>query len=283
MSIFSIRSLIATTAISSILFAPASLADCNGASALCDRSYSNVSFIGTHDSAFVGALPTENQNLDVEAQLDAGIRFLQAQSHKTDNEIHLCHTSCVELDAGTLQSYLGTVKTWLNGNANEVVTFLLTNGDSLDISEFDTVFKAAGIDSYAFVPSSSPLPIGSWPTLQDMIDSGKRFVVFLGMHNLLSQLFNLLILIHPRLRRRRLFRRLHPRRIRILFRNPLRRDRLLFQQLQHRPTLRRLRRRPHVYCQPLSRHGHSRCIHSGSRRCLNHKCRDWGRQHWGTG
>lgn len=53
---------------------------CNGNAALCDRLYSNISLIGTHDSAFVGDLPTENQDLSVTDQLNAGIRFLQAQT-----------------------------------------------------------------------------------------------------------------------------------------------------------------------------------------------------------
>lgn len=58
---------------------PAANVACNGNIALCDRLYSNVSQIGTHDSAFVGILPTQNQGKSVADQLGAGIRFLQAQ------------------------------------------------------------------------------------------------------------------------------------------------------------------------------------------------------------
>src|ERR1700712_480317 len=50
---------------------------CNGETSLCNRKYSNVSFIGAHDSAFVGPLPTQNQDLSVTAQLNGGLRFLQ--------------------------------------------------------------------------------------------------------------------------------------------------------------------------------------------------------------
>ena len=48
---------------------------CNGNAAYCDRIYSNVSEIGAHDSAFVGALPQDNQDVSVTAQLNAGIRL----------------------------------------------------------------------------------------------------------------------------------------------------------------------------------------------------------------
>lgn len=155
---------------------------CNGKAEYCSRIYSNVTFVGAHDSAFVGSEVSDNQDISVTDQLNLGIRYLQGQTHKNAlGDLEMCHTSCFLLDAGSLESYLGTVKSWLDSNANEVVTMLLTNGDSLDVSEFDTAFKDAGMDTYAFVPSSNPLPIASWPTLSDMIDAGTRLVVFLGM------------------------------------------------------------------------------------------------------
>lgn len=47
----------------------------------------------------------------VTQQLNDGIRMLQMQAHLENNDIHLCHTSCILLDGGTLQDYLskGTV------------------------------------------------------------------------------------------------------------------------------------------------------------------------------
>lgn len=77
---------------------------CNGNAALCSRLYSNITQIGTHDSAFVGILPTDNQLVSVTDQLDDGIRFLQAQTHVKGSVLELCHTSCTELDAGPLTS-----------------------------------------------------------------------------------------------------------------------------------------------------------------------------------
>ena len=155
---------------------------CNGHTELCDRSYSNITQIATHDSAFVGILPTDDQDVDVTAQLDAGVRFLQAQTHRNVfGTLSLCHTSCFLKDAGSVQAYLQVIKKWLDAHPKEVVTLLLTNGDNVRVSEFDDVFVASGIQPYAYVPGPShdPSALDSWPTLGQLIRNGTRLVAFL--------------------------------------------------------------------------------------------------------
>ncbi|OQO12382.1 hypothetical protein B0A48_03024 [Cryoendolithus antarcticus] len=161
-----------------------SAVSCNGSPDFCGRKYSNVSLIGTHDSAFVGSIydPRVNQERTVTQQLDAGIRFLQAQTHKNAaGTLSMCHTSCTELDAGSLAGYLREVKKWLERNPNDVVTLLLVNGDNLDPSAFDAVFGRIRVRDYAFVPFSTPrtLAISDWPTLSALIQLNKRLIVFL--------------------------------------------------------------------------------------------------------
>ena len=146
---------------SSLYFAPGRAQTlCNGHAELCGRKYSNITSVGAHDSAFVGQLPQDNQDVSVTAQLDAGIRFLQVQSHKNIFGIlHLCHTSCFELDAGTVESYLATVNSWLDAHPNEVVTLLIVNGDNVPVAEFDDAYTSSGLKSLAYTPPKSPLEI----------------------------------------------------------------------------------------------------------------------------
>ncbi|ORY61278.1 PLC-like phosphodiesterase [Pseudomassariella vexata] len=153
-------------------------ATCNGHDELCDRQYSNITFVGSHNSAFVGYLPVDNQFTSVADQLSQGVRFLQAQTHDKDGTVELCHTSCLEEDAGSLEGYLVMVKTFLDSNADEVVTLLLTNGDGIAGADFAGVFEAAGIDSYAYSPGSN-LALAEWPTLGELISAGTRLVVFM--------------------------------------------------------------------------------------------------------
>jgi len=118
--------------------------------------------------------------VDVPAQLRLGIRLLQAQSHMGfDGVIHFCHTNCVLFDGGTVEAYLKTVATFLRENPNEVLTLLFTNPEGLSFPDvWAPVFEASGVSGYAYVPPQNPMPQGAWPTLGEMIASGKRLVVF---------------------------------------------------------------------------------------------------------
>lgn len=152
---------------------------CNGHAEFCDRRYSNITFIGSHDSPFVGTSVADNQDISVADQLALGVRFLQAQTHTENNTVELCHTLCLLADAGPLAGYLGTIKTFLDGNPNEVVTLLITNQDGLSGAAFDAAFQSSGIKSYAFIPTGN-LTLNQWPTLGQMIAMGQRLVVFMG-------------------------------------------------------------------------------------------------------
>lgn len=155
-------------------------ANCNGYSELCSKSYSNISYVGTHDSFSVaaGSLAAD-QNYPVTTQLDNGVRMLSNQGHNSSGEIHLCHTSCLLLDAGTLTDYLTKVKSWLDANSDEVITLLWVNSDSFPVSQWAAAYTATGMDTYAYTPTSTPVAYSAWPTLQDLINSGKRAVSFM--------------------------------------------------------------------------------------------------------
>lgn len=158
--------------------AAAAASVCNGYAALCDKLYSNVTWIGSHDSAFTGSLPVDNQADSVADQLALGVRFLQAQSHLDGATVELCHTTCVEEDGGSLQSWLATVVAFLAANPDEVVTLLVTNGDGLPGADFAAAFEAAGAAAYAYSPGTT-LALDAWPTLGELIDAGSRLVVFM--------------------------------------------------------------------------------------------------------
>ncbi|KAJ4133586.1 hypothetical protein NW768_005173 [Fusarium equiseti] len=162
-------------------FTATAWAACNGHDELCSRRYSEITFIGTHNSAFVGKGPSHNQYVSVTEQLDLGVRFLQAQTQDKNGDIQMCHTACWLLDAGPLEDYLAEISSWMVKNPDEVVTLLLTNRDAIAIEKFDNAFNSTGLKPLVF-RTEKKLTLNEWPTLQELLDNGTRLLVFMDFN-----------------------------------------------------------------------------------------------------
>ncbi|ODA80245.1 hypothetical protein RJ55_03203 [Drechmeria coniospora] len=155
---------------------------CNGHGELCGRRYSDVTMIGTHNSAFVGDSPVHNQYVSVTAQLDMGVRFLQAQARDRRGRIDLCHTYCWELDVGPLTGYLDEVSDWMGRHPDEVVTLLLTNNDGIDVDRFAAALETTPLTKLVFRPGRELVAKAQWPTLGELIKANTRLVIFMDYH-----------------------------------------------------------------------------------------------------
>lgn len=176
--------LLLPTFLRTALAATSSSTACNNSPLLCDKAYNNVTYLGAHDSPFLRDSSTDysesgNQFYNSTVQLNAGVRLLTAQVHNNSGSWDLCHTSCALLNAGTLTSWLSEIKTWLDSNANEVVTLLLVNSDDATAAELGAQYSAADIESYAYSPDFSSAP-SEWPTLQTLINNGTRLINFIA-------------------------------------------------------------------------------------------------------
>lgn len=100
--------------------------------------------------------------------------------HVSDSELHLCHTSCSLLDAGTLTSWLTPIKSWLDDNPNDVITILLVNSDDSNATFISDSFTASGIDEYAYNPGTNASAPETWPTLAELIANGTRLMTFVA-------------------------------------------------------------------------------------------------------
>ncbi|KAH7383239.1 PLC-like phosphodiesterase [Pyrenochaeta sp. MPI-SDFR-AT-0127] len=165
---------------------PSNTQPCNGHVEFCDRKFSNISMVVAHNSPFVRPHnAASNQLYAVLNQLNDGIRGLQFETQKPNSSsaIRLCHTSCDLLDVGTLETYLATVKGWLDSNPYEVIAIVMgnNNGQSTRIPATDYVqpFTDSGILQYLWTPPSSNLNLTDWPSLAEMIIRNKRVVVML--------------------------------------------------------------------------------------------------------
>ncbi|KAK8175689.1 PLC-like phosphodiesterase [Phyllosticta citrichinensis] len=161
---------------------PTNTQPCNGYVELCDRKYSNITEVCAHNSPFVrSGSAAANQQYDVTVQLNDGIRMLQVQTHynSTKDKFNLCHTSCDILNSGTLDDYLADVSSWVSGHPYDVITILLGNADYVKVGNYTGVLENSGLKPYLYEPPQIPMGLEDWPTLSELILTGKRVLVFM--------------------------------------------------------------------------------------------------------
>jgi hypothetical protein len=178
---------------------------CNGHAELCDHRYDKTVFAESHNAMSVSDLKWfgSHQDVDMTAQLDYGVRVLHIDTRYWETPettakfasslppnqqgivlaavaganpvrpgVWLCHSLC-RLGALELDRALRQIRGWIRSHPDDVVTLDIENRTS----DEDTIaaFKRAKLVRYAFTP---PDPGDPWPTLGEMLDSGKRLVVF---------------------------------------------------------------------------------------------------------
>ncbi|MBK6740695.1 MAG: hypothetical protein IPG64_24070 [Haliea sp.] len=163
-----------------------SINGCNGQQSLCDRGYDQVRFVTTHNamSNATDGWTEPNQNWDVPAQLQAGVRGLMLDTYRAGStnglgqpEVpdvdpdtgYLCHAICL-IGKQPLVEGLQEVRAFLDANPGEVVTFILESYLSHELTA--AAFDEADLTHYTYVHTGD-----AWPTLGQMIDAGTRLVV----------------------------------------------------------------------------------------------------------
>lgn len=156
---------------------------CNNHAELCQRQYSNITFVGTHDAYAFGHSVASNQPVGITDQLNDGVRAIQIQGHKGgkgSSGVELCHTSCSLKDGGSLEDALKQIKSFLDKNTQDVVTLIIANNDNLPASNYAKAFEETGLNKLAFkTGKSGKLSKKHWPTLHEMITKNHRLVVFM--------------------------------------------------------------------------------------------------------
>lgn len=144
---------------------------CNGAEALCDRPFDQVSLPGTHNSMSNAddgwSIP--NQQHDIPTQLQDGVRGLMIDTYDEDGELLTCHGDC-DLGSAPLVEVLGEIQGFLAENPNEVLAIIFQDG--ITPEQTAAAFADSGLDASVYAWDG-----GDWPTLGAMIDADTRLVV----------------------------------------------------------------------------------------------------------
>lgn len=190
------------------VFGPSAPRRCLGSSRLCELRYDEAAYLTSHNAMstttdrFIGPL----QDPDITTQLNTGVRALQLDTYRWERPqdiaarldspeftaeqrrlisgaidkvnppregLWLCHGVC-RAGAIELVPALEDIGDWLRAHPTEIVTLIVQ--DDIGPEDTEEAFHAAGLDDLLHTPSEDP--DAPWPTLEEMIDSGRRLVVF---------------------------------------------------------------------------------------------------------
>ena len=115
---------------------------------------------------------TQGKAQEITPAMQRTIDRLRGQPTTGPVEVYMCHTLC-ELGATQLESQLVGLREWMQAHPREVVTVFIQ--DATTPADTASVFERAGLSDLAYVHE----PGSKWPTLGDMIDSGKRLVLLM--------------------------------------------------------------------------------------------------------
>ena len=145
---------------------------CNGHEMLCDRRFNEVVFPATHN-AMANADDrwfTPNQEHGLPRQLRDGIRALLLDTYEWQGDVHLCHSVC-GLGNRLLVDGLRDIATFLRENPAEVIALLIE--DHISAADTERAFTQSGLIDWVYVHDRGD----DWPTLRQMIASGRRLLV----------------------------------------------------------------------------------------------------------
>lgn len=156
----------------------AAFAQCNGHEELCGKHYNEVAYLTTHNAynAEEDGFNLPNHTYGLTQQLNDGVRALMLDVYDEGGVATVYH-GFTWLGTTTLESNFNEIKAFLDANPNEVVTLLFET--YIPANLMDTVLTQTGLKPLLHVQELGE----PWPTLQEMINSGKRLVFFSDHNN----------------------------------------------------------------------------------------------------
>lgn len=146
---------------------------CNGARELCARRFDEVAHPTTHNamSNADDGWVAPNQEHGIARQLADGVRALMLDTHLFRDEPYLCHSRC-EFGRKSLEEGLSEIGDFMEGHPDEVLSIIFES--NVTAAQTETAFVASGLIRYVHAQPADD----AWPTLEEMIVSGERMVVF---------------------------------------------------------------------------------------------------------
>jgi hypothetical protein len=107
---------------------------------------------------------------------------VQGETQLVNGTMYACHTSCDLLNAGTYQNELSEVADWVRDHPYDVVSIMIGNSgwqNGVTVTDYVDSIQNSGLAPYLYEPAYVPQRLNQWPTLSEMILTGKRVVMFI--------------------------------------------------------------------------------------------------------
>lgn len=145
----------------------------NPQNSFLSKKYSEVCFLMTHNAMnnTEKGFTVPNQTHSVTNQLKNGVRGLMIDTYDGTNGVALTYHGFALLGSQKLVDVLQEIKDFLNGNSEEIVSIIFENNGSN--VQLEKAIDSIGLNKMTYIHTGS-----SWPTLQTMIDSNQRLVLF---------------------------------------------------------------------------------------------------------
>ena len=147
---------------------------CNGAVALCGRSFDAVAYATTHNAMSNAdeGWGAPNQQHGIARQLEDGIRALMLDTHYYEDRAVFCHNVC-QIGSLPLADGLAEITAFLATHRGEVVAIIFES--YISAADTEQGFIDSGLIDYVYAGQIAGQP---WPTLRDLVDADTRAVVF---------------------------------------------------------------------------------------------------------
>jgi hypothetical protein len=141
---------------------------------LLPRKYNEVCFLMTHNAMnnTEKGFSIPNQTHSVYNQLKNGVRGLMLDTYDGPDGVALTYHGFAAFGSQNLVDVLQEIKDFLLGNKNDVVTIIFQN-DGSNI-QLEKAIDSIGLNTLTFIHNNGD----AWPTLQTMVDSNRRLVLF---------------------------------------------------------------------------------------------------------
>lgn len=141
-----------------------------------DKPFNQYTWLVAHNAYSNYSNFSNQYGIKISKQLELGVRGLMLDLYDFNDEIYLCHKTCLLSEYGTfVEEMNNTIIPFLENNPNEVLTLFLEDHSSKDFFK-RALNQVKDLSKYVFNPQKWN-DRSNWPTLNELIQKNQRLFI----------------------------------------------------------------------------------------------------------